>query len=95
LSSVQTMHPKCCTTNKDDHNLPPYNDELNADEPVVSENAFKNVDSIIESARAIEDQCLATDLTRKLETYLYWLKICIQTKVLKTSVGNCSSSRGL
>ena len=65
------------------------NDKLNPDKPSVAKHPFKDVEIIIDAAGARSS--LASSLegsSSSFVTYFHWLKICIQTKVLKTTVFN-------
>ena len=83
---------------EDDEELAEDGDEVDANVVVVSVEAFEDVEVVVEAAVAVKVFRLVGGeggfrrKRGKAKTYLYWLKNCIQTYVLNTSVSSVSSS---
>lgn len=88
LRTIQRSDLECSSSNENDHNLSPNHDNIDSDEEPIAGNTLKNVEFIVKTTVAIGGQrsSYRIRLNKHKETYLYWLKICIQTKVLKTRV---------
>lgn len=93
LGPVQTGDFKCRPSDEDDHNLSPNHDDVDSDEEPIVGDTFKNVELVVKTTVATKYQKLSHRTEPdETQTYLYWLKICIHTKVLKTKVFMCSLS---
>lgn len=75
---------ECVATDKDDENLTTTHNGTNADKEPILGKSFKDVEPVIQATVAIDVRWL---LYKEIgNTYFHWLKICIHTNVLNTSV---------
>jgi len=97
LRAVEAGCGQDAATEEDDEELAEDGDEADAGVVVVSVEAFEDVEVVVEAAVAVKVFRLVVRggvrrKRRRSKIYLYWLKNCIQTYVLNTSVSSVSSS---
>ena len=91
MRTVQPLDRKGFPTDEDNQNLPTKNDSLDTYEPPVPEETVKDVEIVVNTTRTgFKLATVLPPVTHSI-TYFHWLKICIQTKVLNTTVLSRSS----